>query len=79
MSRFKDEEILKYFKDVYKDKYKDVLLENSVNSLVFSYLVGMPPEECKYMELESEMDDEQVEEYYEIEGIIHRLIAKVKE
>lgn len=52
---------------------KDEFEENNVNTLVFSFLVGMPPEECKYMEVETEWTPEEVDQYYDVEGIIHRL------
>lgn len=52
---------------------KDEFEENNVNTLVFSFLVGMPPEECKYMDIEPEWTSEEVDQYYEVEGIIHRL------
>lgn len=75
MSRL-EKDIQDYFTMCF-DNYEEVLLENSINSLVFSYLVGMHPEECRYMELETEMTPDQVEEYYNVEDCILRLKKRV--
>ena len=58
---------------------KDEIEDNPVNALVFSYLMGMDPKECRGMELESEMDSSQIDEYYEVEGIINKIKREIKE
>jgi hypothetical protein len=38
--------------------------------------MGMPVEECKYMDIEPEFTKEQEEEYYNVESVINQIIKE---
>lgn len=68
-----EKDVRSYFDDcISKEEFEN----NNVNTLVFSFLTGTPPEECKYMELETEMEQSMIDDYYNVEGIIHRMIKE---
>ena len=76
MTHQEQQEIREYFSNILKFKDKNDYLEYSVSALVFSYLMGMDPNECRYMEVESDWTPDLIQEYEDIEGFIHRLIKE---
>lgn len=63
----------------YMNRYytPDQLKEYSAQMLAFSYLLGMPAEECRDMYPESDWSNEQLEEYDDIEGMLHRIKSEL--
>lgn len=61
-------DVVKFFESLKKEGVN--LRDYSTNTLVFSYLMGMNPDQCEGMDLEPEFDDDQIEEYYEVENIV---------
>ena len=58
----------------YFDNYKEInICEHQSMALTFSFLLGLPVEECKYMYPESEWSDEEYDQYDEVEGIINKM------
>ena len=64
-------------KDVreYLDKFmtKEQIKEEQATTLTFSYLLGLPVEECRGMCAESEMSRDELDQIDDIEGIIWRI------
>jgi hypothetical protein len=64
-------------KDVreYLDKFmtKEQIKEEQATTLTFSYLLGLPVEECRGMYAESEMSRDELDQIDDIEGIIWRI------
>lgn len=56
-----------------KDVYGTDLSKYSQEALVFSFLLGLPPAECTGMYLESDMDRETINLYYDVDNIIWSL------
>lgn len=78
MTKSEQKAVKDYFNDILGYKTKSDYREHPINALVFSYLVGMDPEECHGMELESEMSREEINEYYDIEGYINQLVKELE-
>ena len=76
MTHQEQQAIREYFYNILKFKDKNDYLEYSVSTLAFSYLMGMDPNECRYMEVESDWTPDLIQEYEDIEGFIHRLIKE---
>lgn len=72
------EDVEKYFTKTLKGyDLKELLTEHKTSTLVFSYLMGLPPEECTYMDYEEgEMDNEAQDSFFETENCIMQLYKK---
>lgn len=68
-----EREVRDYFNRCFSDD-PDILKEYNPKTLTFSFIMGMHPNECEYMEVEEEVfTPEQIREYEEIESIINRI------
>lgn len=68
LTMIKKSDVVKFFESLKKEGVN--LRDYSINALVFSYLMGMNPDQCVGMDLEPEFGDDQINEYYEVENII---------
>lgn len=76
MSKQEQQDVRNYFSLVLKYNTKEDFTDHSISSLVFSYLMGIDPEECNHMCVESEWSDDEINEYDEIESFIWQLIKE---
>ena len=68
------DEVKKYFTECFKDvSMEDLFMENNDQTLTFSFIMGLPPEECRYMEVEPEFTDEDIRQFDEVEGEVCRI------
>lgn len=64
----------------YFDNYKEInICEHYTVALTFSFLLGLPVEEYKYMYPESDWSDEEYDQYDEVEDIIKKMKYEQKE
>ena len=77
MTKSEQQAVKEYFANVLHYTTKEHFTEHLVSALVFSYLMGMDPSECKYMCVESDWSREEVNEYDDIESFIHQMIREL--
>ena len=68
-----EKDVIEYFSKYFLDD-PDILQKYDSKTLTFSYILGMHPSECMYMEVEEDdWSSSQIREYDEIESIISKL------
>lgn len=67
-----EKDIREYFSKCF-DNGEEIIEEFNEKTLTFSYLLGMYPEECRYMEVETDWTAEDIRQYDEIESIIYKI------
>ena len=77
MTQSEKNQVNEFFTTVLKYKKKEQYLEYPVSALVFSYLMGMDPAECRNMYVESEWSKEEINEYDDIEAYVHQIIREL--
>ena len=74
MTTSEEKDIRNYFSNLLEFTLKTDYTTYTISALVFSYLLGMDPENCNNMYVECDWTNEEIDEYNEIESIIHRII-----